>query len=188
MEKKQKYVHKSYLIDPKQVAKVPQILHDIGELQTVQGRLTRSQYKKIIDKIKKEDSTITEEEIDAAIEGYKGSVRQQRQYGGYDPNDLIENNKETNKDLEYIGGLDWGQKPVHPWYGKYSNEPHKVVDYKVTDQGALTARQRKILLSKEDRLNLDRPKTHKVAASRIISAIKAQEQLKNKLGRKPRKK
>ncbi|KAA6356731.1 MAG: hypothetical protein EZS28_047742, partial [Streblomastix strix] len=90
----------------------------------------------------------------------------------------------TNKDLEYIGGLDWGQKPVHPWYGKFPNEPHKLVDYKVTDQGALTARQRKILLSKEDRLNLDRPKTHKVATKRIISSVKAQEQLKNKLRRK----
>ncbi|KAA6363267.1 MAG: hypothetical protein EZS28_041206, partial [Streblomastix strix] len=223
----------------------------------------------------------TIEEADAAIQGFKGKVRQQRIYGGYDPNDLIEkdadtnqninarfnepshdvsskrqpsapdrsiediddermklfggynryqikplsnlnafesntdqftdqssqadsiqqdieqekaqneqqkqliqDNKETNKDLEYIGGLDQGQKPVHPWYGKFPNEPHKLVDYKVTDQGALTARQCQVLLSKEDRLNLDRPKTHKVATKRIISAIKAQEQLKNKLKRK----
>ncbi|KAA6366830.1 MAG: hypothetical protein EZS28_037643, partial [Streblomastix strix] len=93
-------------------------------------------------------------------------------------------NKETNKDLQYIGGLDWGQKPVHQWYGKYPNEPHKVVDYNVTDQGALNARQRKVLLSKEERLNMDRPKTHKVATKRIIASVKAQEQLKNKLGRK----
>ncbi|KAA6358693.1 MAG: hypothetical protein EZS28_045780 [Streblomastix strix] len=56
----------------------------------------------------------------------------------------------TNKDLQYIGGLDWGQKPVHQWYGKYPNEPHKVVDYNVTDQGALNGRQRKVLLSKEE--------------------------------------
>ncbi|KAA6357774.1 MAG: hypothetical protein EZS28_046699, partial [Streblomastix strix] len=97
---------------------------------------------------------------------------------------LFQDNKEINNDLQYIGGLDWGQKPVNPWNGKYSNEPHKVVDYKVTDQGTLTARQRKILLSKKDRLNLDRPKTQKIATKRIISAIKAQEQLKNKLRRK----
>ncbi|KAA6368133.1 MAG: hypothetical protein EZS28_036340 [Streblomastix strix] len=56
-EKKQKYIYKSKLIDPKQVAKVPQILHDIGQLETIQGRLTR-------------------EEADAAIQGYKGGVRQ----------------------------------------------------------------------------------------------------------------
>ncbi|KAA6356110.1 MAG: hypothetical protein EZS28_048363 [Streblomastix strix] len=92
---------------------------------------------------------------------------------------------DANNDLQYIeGGLNWGQKPVYPWYGKFPNEPHKVVDFKVTDQGALTARQRKILLSKEDRLNLDKPKTRKIATKRIISAIKAQSQLKNKLGRK----
>ncbi|KAA6335913.1 MAG: hypothetical protein EZS28_052920, partial [Streblomastix strix] len=111
-----------------------------------------------------------------SIEQKKEQKEQQKQ--------LIQDNKETNKDLEYIGGLDWGQKPVHLLYGKFPNEPHKVVDYKVTDQGALTARQRKILLSKEDRLNLDRPKTHKVATKRIISSVKAQEQLKNKLRRK----
>ncbi|KAA6379687.1 MAG: hypothetical protein EZS28_024787 [Streblomastix strix] len=304
-EKKQKYIHKSKLIDPKQVAKVPQILHDIGQLEAVQGRLTRGQYKQIINQIIESDPSITMEEADAAIQGYKGGVRQQRHYGGYDPNNLIESNveaqqminnllipqskqltqqadvdtsqnindrynqpshdvaskiqpsapdpsiydsedermekfggynrwqekpqndyfnpfesntdqftdfaqqadslkqdidqekaqnqqqkqliqdnKETNKDLQYIGGLDWGQKPVHQWYGKYPNEPHKVVDYNVTDQGALNARQRKILLSKEERLNMDRPKTHKVATKRIIASVKAQEQLKNKLGRK----
>ncbi|KAA6367964.1 MAG: hypothetical protein EZS28_036509, partial [Streblomastix strix] len=97
---------------------------------------------------------------------------------------LIQENKETYKDLQYIGGLDWGQKPVHQRYGKQPNEPYKVVDYKITDQGELAARQRKILLSKEDRINLDRLKTHKIAANRIISQIKAQEQLKNKLRRK----
>ncbi|KAA6371444.1 MAG: hypothetical protein EZS28_033029, partial [Streblomastix strix] len=235
VEKIKVYTKKSKNIDPRSVAKVPQILHDIGQLQTIEA-----------------DPTITIEEADAGIQGYKGKVRQQRHYGGYDPNDLIESNREaqqlvnnllipesqqltqqadadtnqninarynqpshdissrkqpsapdqsiehsddqrmqlfgdneeTNKNLQYIGGLDWGQKPVHPWYGKYLNEPHKVVDYNVTDQGALNARQRKVLLSKEERLNMDRPKTHKVATKRIIASVKAQEQLKNKLGGK----
>ncbi|KAA6398155.1 MAG: hypothetical protein EZS28_006320 [Streblomastix strix] len=160
------------------------------------------------------DPSITIAEADAAIEVYKGYIRQLRHYGGYNPQDVIENadtnqnindrfnqsshdvsskrqpsardrnNKETNRDLQYIGGLDWGQKPVHPWYGKYPNEPHKVVDYNVTDQGALIAIQHKILLLKEDLLNLDKPKSHKIAVNQIISSIKAQEQLKNKLRRK----
>ncbi|KAA6375995.1 MAG: hypothetical protein EZS28_028478 [Streblomastix strix] len=106
----------------------------------------------------------------------KAQYQQQKQ--------LIQVNKETNKDLQYIGELDWRQEPTHPWYGKYPNEPHKVVDYDVTDKGALNARQCKVLLSKEDRLNMDRPKTHKVATKQIISSVKAQDQLKNKLGRK----
>ncbi|KAA6326132.1 MAG: hypothetical protein EZS28_053989, partial [Streblomastix strix] len=58
MQKKQKYIHKSKDIDPRSVAKVPQILHDIGQLETVK------------------------EEADAAIQGFKGKVRQQRIYGG----------------------------------------------------------------------------------------------------------
>ncbi|KAA6378434.1 MAG: hypothetical protein EZS28_026040 [Streblomastix strix] len=96
-EKKQKYIHKSKLIDPKQVAKVPQILHDIGQLETIQGRLTRGQYKTIIDQIIDADPTITIEEADAAIQGFKGKVRQQRIYGGFNPNDLIESNIEAQQ-------------------------------------------------------------------------------------------
>ncbi|KAA6384106.1 MAG: hypothetical protein EZS28_020367 [Streblomastix strix] len=304
MQKKQKNKYKQQIIDPVSVAKIPQILQDIGQLETVQGKLIKGKYEKIINQIIEAGSTITTEEADTGIQGYKGKVRQQRHYGGYDSNDLIDSNreaqllvnnllipqsqqlkqqadadssqnindrfnqpthdvgskmepsapdqsiyesddermelfggynryqikplfdlnpfesntdqftdfpqqadslqqdidqekvqnqqqkqliqenKETYKDLQYIGGLDLEQKPVHPWYGKQPNEPHKVIDQKITDQGALTARQRKILLSKEDRINLDRPKTHKIAANRIISSIKAQEQLKNKLRRK----
>ncbi|KAA6346035.1 MAG: hypothetical protein EZS28_052122, partial [Streblomastix strix] len=60
------------------VAKVPQILQDIGQLQTVQGRLNK-------------------EEADAAIQGFKGKVRQQRIYGGYNPQDLIESNREAQQ-------------------------------------------------------------------------------------------
>ncbi|KAA6393060.1 MAG: hypothetical protein EZS28_011414 [Streblomastix strix] len=305
MQLKQKNKHKQQIIDSRQVRKVPQILYYIGQLENVNKKLLKNQYEKIIDKIIEVDPSISRQEADAGIQGYKGGVRQKRHQGGYDPNDLIESNveaqqminnllipqskqltqqadvdtsqnindrynqpshdvaskiqpsapdpsiydsedermekfggynrwqekplndyinpfetntdqftdfapqtdsnqqdiaqekvqnqqqkqliqdnKETNKDLQYIGGLDWGQKPVHQWYRKYPNEPHKVVDYNVTDQGALNARQRKILLSKEQRLNLDKHKTRKIATKRIVASVKAQEQLKNKLGRK----
>ncbi|KAA6378402.1 MAG: hypothetical protein EZS28_026071, partial [Streblomastix strix] len=97
MQKKQKYIHKSKTIDPRSVAKVPQILHDIGQLQTVQGRLNKGQYEQIIHQIIEADPTITIEEADAAIQGFKGKVRQQRIYGGYDPNDLIESNREAQQ-------------------------------------------------------------------------------------------
>ncbi|KAA6373064.1 MAG: hypothetical protein EZS28_031409, partial [Streblomastix strix] len=272
----------SKYIDPRSEAKVPQILYDFGQQETIDGKLNKGQYEQIINQIIEADPIITIEEADAGIQEYKGKVRQQRHNGGYDPNDLIESNREAqqlvykllipesqqltyqadadtnqnindrfnqqshdvsskrqpsaldrsiedidDKRMELYGGYNrhqinplfdlnpfesntdqftdfasqadslqqdiglrdnCGQKPVHPWYGKFPNEPHKQVDYKVTDQGALTAKQRKILLSKEDRLNLDRHKTHKIAANRIISSIKAQEQLKNKIGRKSRKK
>ncbi|KAA6360611.1 MAG: hypothetical protein EZS28_043862 [Streblomastix strix] len=79
MQKKQKYIYKSKDIDPRSVAKVPQILQDIGQLETVQ------------------DPTITIEEADAAIQGFKGKVRQQRIYGGYNPLDLIESNREAQQ-------------------------------------------------------------------------------------------
>ncbi|KAA6389078.1 MAG: hypothetical protein EZS28_015396 [Streblomastix strix] len=41
------------------------------------------------------DPSISILEADAGIEGYKWEVRQQRHYGGYHPNDLIEDQKET---------------------------------------------------------------------------------------------
>ncbi|KAA6396631.1 MAG: hypothetical protein EZS28_007843 [Streblomastix strix] len=305
MQLKQKYKHKQYIIDSRQVRKVPQIQYNIGQLENVNKKFLKNQFEKIIYKIIEVDPSISRQEADAGIQGYKRGFRQKRHYGGYDPNDLIESNveaqqminnllirqsqqltqqaetdtnqninarfnepshdvaskiqqsapdpsiydsederiekfggynrwqekplndylnqfetntdqftdfapqtdsiqqdiaqekaqnqqqkqliqdnKETNKDLQYIGGLDWGQKPVHQWYGKYPNEPHKIVDYNVTDQGALNARQRKVLLSKEELLNMVKSKTHKVATKRIIASVKAQEQLKNKLGRK----
>ncbi|KAA6389105.1 MAG: hypothetical protein EZS28_015369 [Streblomastix strix] len=80
MQKKQKYIHKSKYIDPISVAKVPQILQDIGQLETVYA-----------------DPMITMEEADAAIQGFKGKVRQRRQYGRFDPIDLIESNREAQQ-------------------------------------------------------------------------------------------
>ncbi|KAA6367512.1 MAG: hypothetical protein EZS28_036961 [Streblomastix strix] len=50
MRQKQKSIHKSKYINPRSVAKVPQILHDIGQLETVQ------------------------EEADAAIQGFKANA------------------------------------------------------------------------------------------------------------------
>ncbi|KAA6369589.1 MAG: hypothetical protein EZS28_034884, partial [Streblomastix strix] len=73
MQKKQKYKPKSKQFDRISVAKVPYILQNIGQLETVQA-----------------DPTITIEEADAGIQGYEGKVRQLRHYGGYDHNDLIE--------------------------------------------------------------------------------------------------
>ncbi|KAA6362651.1 MAG: hypothetical protein EZS28_041822, partial [Streblomastix strix] len=97
MGTKQKYMHKSKYIDPRQVAKIPQILQDIGELQTVKGGLTRSQYKKIIDKIKEVDPSISRQEADAGIQEYKGEIRQKLHYGGYDTNNLIESQKKPQQ-------------------------------------------------------------------------------------------
>ncbi|KAA6395522.1 MAG: hypothetical protein EZS28_008952 [Streblomastix strix] len=39
------------------------------------------------------------ENVDAGIQGYKGKVRQQRHYGGYDPNDLIETDVDNNQNI-----------------------------------------------------------------------------------------
>ncbi|KAA6396674.1 MAG: hypothetical protein EZS28_007797 [Streblomastix strix] len=97
MHKKQKYIHKSKDIDPRSVAKVSQILHDIGQQETVKGRLNKGQYEQIIRQIIETDPSITTKEADAAIQGFKGKVRQQRIYGGYNPQDLIESNIEAQQ-------------------------------------------------------------------------------------------
>ncbi|KAA6403116.1 MAG: hypothetical protein EZS28_001363 [Streblomastix strix] len=97
MQKNQKFIHKSKFTDSNQVAKVPQILFDIGQVQTIKGKLNKGQYEQIINQIIEADPTFTIEEADAGIQRFKGKVRQQRIYGGYDPNDLIESNREAQQ-------------------------------------------------------------------------------------------
>ncbi|KAA6317002.1 MAG: hypothetical protein EZS28_055167, partial [Streblomastix strix] len=97
MQLKQKYKHKQQIIDSRQVRKVPQILYNIGQLENVNKKLLRNQYEKIVDQIIEADPSISRQEADAGIQGYKGGVRQKRYYGGYDPNDLIESNVEAQQ-------------------------------------------------------------------------------------------
>ncbi|KAA6358683.1 MAG: hypothetical protein EZS28_045790, partial [Streblomastix strix] len=43
------------------------------------------------------EGTLTRTEADARIQGYKDGDRQLRHYGGFNPNDLIENNMEAQQ-------------------------------------------------------------------------------------------
>ncbi|KAA6378825.1 MAG: hypothetical protein EZS28_025648 [Streblomastix strix] len=95
---------------------------------------------------------------------------------------LINNNQEMNKNMKYLGGLDWGLEPVNKYYGKTANIP-KPVDYYLQDS-ALTARQRKQYLAKEEKLNKPKPKINYIRADEMAKQVEAQGQLKKQTGRK----
>ncbi|KAA6353501.1 MAG: hypothetical protein EZS28_050972, partial [Streblomastix strix] len=46
-----------------------------------------------------------------------------------------EDNEETNRELQYIGGLNWGQEQVNPHYNKRPFGPINDFGYRVIDQG-----------------------------------------------------
>ncbi|KAA6365083.1 MAG: hypothetical protein EZS28_039390, partial [Streblomastix strix] len=67
-----------------------------------------------------------------------------------------------NKNMQYLGGLDWGLDPVNIYYGKTPHIP-KPIDYYL-QESALTVRQRKRYLDKEDQLNKPKPKINYIKA------------------------
>ncbi|KAA6364205.1 MAG: hypothetical protein EZS28_040267 [Streblomastix strix] len=99
---------------------------------------------------------------------------------------LKNNNQEMNKDMQWLGGLDWGLEPVNKYYGKTANIP-KPVDYYLQDS-ALTVRQRKQYLAKEDKLNKPKPKINYIRADEMAKQVEAQGKLKKQIGRKKKSK
>ncbi|KAA6394750.1 MAG: hypothetical protein EZS28_009726 [Streblomastix strix] len=91
-------------------------------------------------------------------------------------------NQEINKNMQWIGGLDWVLDPVNKQYGKIANIP-KPVDYYLQD-GALIVRQRKQYLAKEEKLNKPKPKINFIKADEMEKQVEAQGKLKKQTGRK----
>ncbi|KAA6363917.1 MAG: hypothetical protein EZS28_040556 [Streblomastix strix] len=87
-----------------------------------------------------------------------------------------------NKNMPYLGGLDWGLDPVNIYYGR---TPHKLkpIDYYVQDS-ALTVRQRKRYLDKEAQLNKTKSKINYIKADEMAKQVEAQGKLKKQAGRK----
>ncbi|KAA6341741.1 MAG: hypothetical protein EZS28_052435, partial [Streblomastix strix] len=95
---------------------------------------------------------------------------------------LLLSGQEMNKNMQYLGGLDWGLDPVNKYYGKTANIP-KPVDYYLQD-GALSVRQRKQYLAKEEKLNKPKPKINYIKAAEMKKQVEAQGKLKKQTGRK----
>ncbi|KAA6366591.1 MAG: hypothetical protein EZS28_037882 [Streblomastix strix] len=95
---------------------------------------------------------------------------------------LKNNNQEMNKNMQWQGGLDWGLEPVNKYYGKTANIP-KPVDYYLQDS-ALTVRQRKQYLAKEEKLNKPKSKINYIRADEMAKQVEAQGKLKKQTGRK----
>ncbi|KAA6361362.1 MAG: hypothetical protein EZS28_043111, partial [Streblomastix strix] len=255
MQLKQPFTHQGQIVNPQNIAKVPQILWDLGKYEQAQGRMKQLDYSALLKQIHQVDNSVSAYEADAGIQGLKGSVRRERIYGSFDPTGLVadaiqtqqlvqkflapqqiqsqqeanfnhnlnindrldqpsqrgpsnirpsapdhsiedsddermelfggynryqiqpqqelnpysqntdqqtdfaqqidatqednedekeeaieeqeleEDNAETNRELEYIGGLNWGQEPVHPHYNKRPFAQINDFGYRVIDQG-----------------------------------------------------
>ncbi|KAA6365818.1 MAG: hypothetical protein EZS28_038654 [Streblomastix strix] len=92
------------------------------------------------------------------------------------------NIQEMNKNMQYLGGLDWGLDPVNIYYER---TPHisKPIDYYLQDS-ALSVRQRKQYLSKKEQLNKPKSKINYIKADEMVKQVEAQGKLKKQTGRK----
>ncbi|KAA6369547.1 MAG: hypothetical protein EZS28_034926 [Streblomastix strix] len=95
---------------------------------------------------------------------------------------LNNNIQEMNKNMQYLGGLDWGLDPVNIYYGKTPHIP-KPIDYYLQDS-ALTVRQRKRYLDQEEQLNKPKSKINYIRTGEMTKQVEAQGTLKKQTGRK----
>ncbi|KAA6370757.1 MAG: hypothetical protein EZS28_033716 [Streblomastix strix] len=95
---------------------------------------------------------------------------------------LNNNIQEINKKLQYLGGLDWELDPVNRYYGKTPHIP-KPIDYYLQDS-ALTVRQRKRYLDKEEQLNKPKQKINYIKAGEMAKQVEAQGKLKKQTRKK----
>ncbi|KAA6365365.1 MAG: hypothetical protein EZS28_039108, partial [Streblomastix strix] len=103
------------------------------------------------------------------------SVNQQdRQIDGQQ---FLHNGQEMNKNmLQILGGLEWGLDPLNKYYGKTPYIP-KPIDYYL-QESALTVRQRKRYLDKEEKLNKPKPKINYIKAGEMTQQVETQGKLK----------
>ncbi|KAA6391841.1 MAG: hypothetical protein EZS28_012634 [Streblomastix strix] len=96
-------------------------------------------------------------------------------------------NAETNRELQYIGGLNWGQEPVNPHYNQRPFAQINDFDYRVIDQGISIYAKKKPMTYDEQK---KQPKKQKkfILNKELKSTLKAQTKLKKQTCRQSRKK
>ncbi|KAA6402768.1 MAG: hypothetical protein EZS28_001703 [Streblomastix strix] len=97
--------------------------------------------------------------------------------------DISPIHQETAKNTQYLRGFDWGLDLVNKYYGK-TKHISKQIDYYLQDEGALTFRQRKVYLAKEEKLNNHRPRVIYIKASEMQKQVEAQQKMIKKYERK----
>ncbi|KAA6363030.1 MAG: hypothetical protein EZS28_041443, partial [Streblomastix strix] len=89
MQLKKPFTHQGQTVNPLNIAKVPQILWDLGKYGQAQGRMKQIDDQALLRQIHQVYKSVSFYEADAGIQGLKGTVRRERIYGSFDPTGLV---------------------------------------------------------------------------------------------------
>ncbi|KAA6397818.1 MAG: hypothetical protein EZS28_006651 [Streblomastix strix] len=89
MQLKKQFTHYGQTVNPLNIAKVPQILLDLGKYEQAQGRMKQIDYSALLRQIHQVNNSVSFYEADAGIQGLRGKVRRERIYGSFDPTGLV---------------------------------------------------------------------------------------------------
>ncbi|KAA6381748.1 MAG: hypothetical protein EZS28_022725 [Streblomastix strix] len=102
MQLKKPFTHLGQTVNPLNIAKVTQILQNLGKYQQAQGRMKQSDYQTLLRWIHQVDNSVSAYEADAGIQGLKGTIRKQRIYGSFDPTGLVADTTQTQQLMQQI--------------------------------------------------------------------------------------
>ncbi|KAA6401260.1 MAG: hypothetical protein EZS28_003214 [Streblomastix strix] len=102
MQLKKPFTHLRQTVNPQNIAKVPQILLNLGKYQQAEGRMKQSDYQALLRQIHQVNNSVPAYEPEAGIQGLKGTVRKERIYGSFDPTVLVADAIQTQQLMQQI--------------------------------------------------------------------------------------
>ncbi|KAA6401687.1 MAG: hypothetical protein EZS28_002791 [Streblomastix strix] len=99
---KKPFTHLGQTVNPLNIAKVPQILLNLGKYEQTQGRMKQSDYSALLRQVHQIDNSVSAYEADVGIQGLKGTVRRERIYGSFDPTGLVADAIQTQQLVQKI--------------------------------------------------------------------------------------
>ncbi|KAA6364400.1 MAG: hypothetical protein EZS28_040074, partial [Streblomastix strix] len=90
MQLKKPFTHQEQTVNPQNIAKIPQILWDLGKYEQAQGRMKQIDYQALLRQIHQVDKSVSAYEADAGIQGLKGTVRRERNMDLLIPRDQLQ--------------------------------------------------------------------------------------------------
>ncbi|KAA6386544.1 MAG: hypothetical protein EZS28_017930 [Streblomastix strix] len=101
--------------------------------------------------------------------------------------ELEKDDAETNRELQYIGGLNWGQEPVNPHYNKRPFAQINDFGYRVIDQGLFVYAKKKPMIQ-DEQVNQPKKQKKNISNKELKNTLKAQSKLKKQISRQSHKK
>ncbi|KAA6364148.1 MAG: hypothetical protein EZS28_040325, partial [Streblomastix strix] len=104
MQLKKPFTYQAQTVNPQNIAKVPQILWDLGKYEQAQGRMKQLDYSTLLRQIHQVDNSVSFQEADAGIQGLRDqpSQRGPSNIGPSAPDHSIEDSDDER--MELFGG------------------------------------------------------------------------------------